>query len=325
MRRCGLFVLLTLATAQLSCSNAGSDLGFGPRRARPLTALVYFDRDGSGTNTTGDTTVAGIVVRLVRVGVAVPLQEGTTAADGSVVFANLDPGSYAAVVDDGFLQDSIVATRTPYSIVVTAGGEPDTMEVGLAPPFVTIQEFRSGTVGQVRIVGGIITAGRHQYTDQAAYLSDSTGALRLQNVRNLDGSNVNDPGDIVRVRGRLAVFNGTPVLDNAVLFLADFGPERLPDTLLTGEAANAQGTLKDAALVRVVNATILDSTTIGGVFRVGVNDGSGRVELQLDPLSFPDRTDFVIGALIDATGILKPVATGGWQLWPRSGGDYTVH
>jgi hypothetical protein len=318
-------VLLTLATAQLSCGNAGSDLGFDPGRARPLTALVYFDRDGSGTNTAGDTTVAGILVRLVRVGVPVPLQEGTTAADGSVIFASLDPGTYAAVVDDGFLQDSIVATRTPYTIIVTAGGEQDTMEVGLAPPFVTIQEFRSGVVGQVRIVGGIITAGKHQYTDQAAYLSDSTGALRLQNVRNLDGSNVNDPGDVVRVRGQLSVFNGTPVLNDAVVYLQDFGPERLPDTLLTGEAANAQAALKDAALVRVVNATILDSTTIGGVFRVGVNDGSGRVELLLDPLGFPDRTDFVIGAQIDATGILKPVATGGWQLWPRSGGDYTVH
>jgi hypothetical protein len=174
-------------------------------------------------------------------------------------------------------------------------------------------------------VGGIITAGKHQYTDQAAYLSDSTGALRLQNVRNLDGSNVNDPGDIVRVRGQLSVFNGTPVLNDAVVYLQDFGPERLPDTLLTGEAANAQAALKDAALVRVVDATILDSTTVGGVFRVGVNDGSGRLELQLDPLGFPDRTDFVIGALIDATGILKPLATGGWQLWPRSGGDYTVH
>lgn len=325
MRRCSYLVLLTLATAQLSCGNAGSDLGFDPGRARPLTALVYFDRDGSGTNTAGDTTVAGILVRLVRVGVPVPLQEGTTAADGSVIFASLDPGTYAAVVDDGFLQDSIVATRTPYTIIVTAGGEQDTMEVGLAPPFVTIQEFRSGVVGQVRIVGGIITAGKHQYTDQAAYLSDSTGALRLQNVRNLDGSNVNDPGDVVRVRGQLSVFNGTPVLNDAVVYLQDFGPERLPDTLLTGEAANAQAALKDAALVRVVNATILDSTTIGGVFRVGVNDGSGRVELLLDPLGFPDRTDFVIGAQIDATGILKPVATGGWQLWPRSGGDYTVH
>ncbi len=324
MKQHGYLLLLALAATQSSCGNAGEDLGFGVGRARPLTAIVYFDRDNSGSRTTLDTTVAGILVRLARVGVPVPLREATTALDGAIVFPGLDPGSYAAVVDSLFLSDSIVAVRAPFTIVVTAGGEPDTIEVNLAPPVVTVQQLRSTAAGQIRIVAGIVRAGRHQYSDHAVYIADSTAALRLQNVRNLNLSAVNEPGEIVRARGKVGVVNGQAVLDSAVIYIEDLGPEPLPDTLTTGFAANAAGGQRDAALINIRNATILDTTTVLEVFRVGVNDGSGRLELQLDPLGFPDRGSFVLGGQIDATGVLIPINPGVWQLWPRSSGDYVI-
>lgn len=324
MKRHSDLLLLALAAAQSSCGNAGADLGFGVGRSRPFTAVVYFDRDGSGTNTVGDTTVPGILVRLVRVGVPLPVRESTTAVDGSVVFPSLDPGTYAAVVDTLILEDSIVATRSPFTMTIRAGDLPDTMEVNLAPPFVTVQDFRATPAGQVRIVGGAIRAGQHRYTDKAAYLADATAALRLQNARNVDPSTENEPGDSVRVRGKVVVVNGQAVLDSALVYQVNTGglaPQ--PDTLSTIFAANASGGQKDAALVRVLNAIILDTTTISNVFRVGVNDGSGRLELQFDPLGFPDRSLFVLGRPIDATGILIPVL-GTWQLWPRSPSDYQI-
>lgn len=325
MNRRSVLAFLVLAGSQLACGNAGEDLGFGVRRAPPMTALVYFDRDGSGTYATpGDTTVAGLLVRLIQVGVPEPLQSGTTAANGTVVFSNLDPGFYAAVVDSQVLGDSIVATRSPFTMRVVAGGQPTTMEVGLAPPLVTVQAFRASLPGRIFLVGGVIHAGRHQYTDRASYLSDSTGALRLQNVRNLNNNPENVPGDVVRVRGKVAVFNGQAVLDSAVVYLVTPGPEGAPDTLTTGEAVTAQGGLQDAALVRVEGATILDTATVGAVFRVGVNDGSGRLEIQLDPLGFPTTSLFVPGSLIDATGVLVPLTPGVWQLWPRNRDDYVI-
>jgi hypothetical protein len=296
--------------------------------------VVYFDRDNSldfsGPPPSEDTTHQGIRVRLL-VGTSVPtlLTTDTTAPNGGVNFSNLESGIYRVEVDTQFLKDTIVASPVPQTVTVRAGDTPPTITVGLAPPIVPVQQVRTTLpVGKLVILQGVISAGRRTYTDTSAFLADATGPLRLRKARNLGVSLDNTPGDVVRVRGRIAVFSNQRVLDSARIFLAALGTPPVPELQTTGPASGAVGGTKDAALVRVVNAMIQDTlTTAFNEFLVGVTDGSGRLELRIDPqnVSLAVKAEFVLGALIDATGVLVPTGTGSWQLWSRDRADYVIH
>jgi hypothetical protein len=325
-----LVMALVLLVAPLSgCGNAGADLGFGTRKSGPgIRATVYFDVDNSG-NLTGppeDLPAAAVPVRLF-LGATAPRQvgQGTTPASGELSFVNLDPGAYHLEVDAVFLSDSIVASSVPASTTVTSQGDTVLVNIGLAPPVFTASAVRTAIIGKVVIVTGIIRAGRRSFSDTSAYLADASGALRLQKVVNLNGVLDNDPGDDVRVRGRIAVFHGQRVLDSARVFRVQTVAAPVSEALTTLAASQAVGGTKDAALIRVTNATILDTATAGGGFQVGVTDGSGRLELRIDPAVSMVTSIFVPGAQVDATGVLVPRATGGWQLWPRSTTDYLIH
>jgi len=331
VRRVSSSARLLLVTALAACSNAGEDLGFGAPGSGGLNVVVFFDRDNSldfsGPPPSEDTTRQGIRVRLL-VGASVPtlLTSDTTAPDGSVSFPNLESGTYRVEVDPQFLSDTIVATPVPPVVTVRAGDTPSTIAVGLAPPLVPIQQVRTALpVGKLVLLQGVISSGRQNFSDTSAFLADASGPLRLQKVRNLDGGTSNDPGDLVRVRGRIAVFRGQRVLDSARIHFVQGTPPPVPEVLTTGPAASAVGGTKDAALVVIRNAVIQDSSTVAGSFQIRVDDGSGPLELRFDPQGDPVRTDFVLNSLIDATGVLVPTGSGSWQLWPRDGGDYLVH
>jgi hypothetical protein len=317
--------LLLLAATQLNCGNAGEDLGFGVRKAAGLKAFVYFDRDASGDPTAADTTPPGIEVRLLRLNATQPSAIDTTEASDTVRFTEVDPGYYVVIVDSTALGDSIVATRSPTTATVQAGGQIPLVRINLAPPVLTLQGARAAASGKVVIVGGVINAGRQSYGDGSAYLEDPTGSLRIQGVTNLNGNSANQPGDVVRVRGTVAVFNGQPVLTSTRVYLVGGSPEPPPDTLTTGQAASANAGSADASEVRVLNAVILDTTRTGPVFVAGVNDGSGRLEIRIDPLLFATTTVFALNSLVDVTGVLVPTGLGAWQLWPRTRDDYVVH
>lgn len=323
-------IALVLLVAPLSgCGNAGEDLGFGTRKSGPgLRATFYFDADNSGDNTgpPEDLPAMSVPVRLF-LGATAPrdVGQGTTLASGDISFPNLEPGAYHLEVDPAFLSDSIVATANPTSARVASRGDTVIVSIGLAPPIFTAREVRSGLLGKVVIVTGVVSSGRRSFSDTSAYLADTSGALRLQKTVNLNGLLDNDPGDDVRVRGRIAVYHGQRVLDSARVFLVRTVPPPVPQVLTTGPAAQAFGGTKDAALIRVLNATILDTATVGNAFIIGLDDGSGRMELLLDPAVSVLTSIFALGAKLDATGVLVPGASGAWQLWPRSTADYLLH
>jgi hypothetical protein len=329
VRRFTVLVLVLLAAPLQGCGNAGEDLGFGTRKSGPgIRASVYFDADNSGDNTgpPEDLPAANIPVRLF-LGATAPREvgQGTTLASGDLSFVNIQTGAYHLEIDAAFLSDSIVATSTPASATVTSQGDTVVVNIGLAPPVFTARQVRTGLLGKVVIVTGVVSAGRRSYSDTSAYLADTSGALRLQKVVNLNGLLDNDPGDDVRVRGRISVFHGQRVLDSARVFLVRTVPAPVAEVLTTGPAAQAVGGTKEAALIQVVNATIADTATVGGAFVAGVNDGSGRLELLIDPAVSVLTSIFAPGAHVDAIGVLVPRATGGWQLWPRSTADYLLH
>ena len=107
-----------------------------------------------------------------------------------------------------------------------------------------------------------------------------------------------------------------------------------PLELNTATAATADGELRDAALVRIRDADIVDTATVigplGRDLRMTVDDGSGPLDMvllelggfnlgQVHPDSFSIR---------EATGLLVPTQTAGglvsWRLIPRSSTDLAV-
>ena len=132
--------------------------------------------------------------------------------------------------------------------------------------------------------------------------------------------------------GRIALRDGQTVLafvqPTVLLTNRTLPPPHVPKT---GEAATANNGSLDAALVQIRGVDILDTATVGrtqtypGNFVIGVNDGTGRVEIVILPALGLRLTSYVPNARIDATGLLVPVPGGtSWQVRPRSAADIVV-
>jgi hypothetical protein len=174
---------------------------------------------------------------------------------------------------------------------------------------------------------GIALNARSPFGDGVVHLQEGIDYLRATGV---DRENIG-AGDSVRFIGRTAKDAGLPILQ-------DVRPFRLvaqavfvqPVEVTSAEAASATGGDLDAALVRIRNALIEDTTSIGTNLVVRADDGSGPVELVLrDFLNFnrtlfnPDSTRFV-----EAVGLLVPLQVGAgqvrWRMTPRGGADLDV-
>lgn len=318
--------VLTLAAgaALAGCANAGEDLGFGVPRGTPVAAVVYLDRDASGTITAVDTSITGIIVHLVVAGTQDTVATASSDSSGLVTFPTVAVGQYSVLVDTTTLGDSLATTLLPARVAVIAGGPPPLIQAALAFPVLTIAEVRGATAGRRVATGGVVLAGRQMFSDTSAHIADTTGALRLLAVTNLSGGNVSFPGEQVRVTGVVAVRQGQVVLDQVKLsLLGNAGPPAV-DTLSTLQAAGAVAGASDAALVFITDAEITDTATAGAGLQVTVDDGTGPLQVELDSLITFPLANFVPGDSLDATGVLVPLGGGTWKLKPRTGGDVTV-
>src|ERR1041384_4087096 len=95
-------------------------------------------------------------------------------------------------------------------------------------------------------------------------------------------------------------------------------------TITSVRAANADGGLRDAALVRVGNAVIMDTATVAGGYQLTVDDSSGPLAVRLDSIAFGGALPAgvkIIGNVFPFTGLLVPNGTGVWLLRPRAAAD----
>lgn len=187
-------------------------------------------------------------------------------------------------------------------------------------PVISIADARATTVGEVVFIDGVALTARTTFADSTLHVADATGAIRATRVRQA----VIFPGDSVRLVGRVAVRDGQPVIDDVVPFTLAFSRVPPPVEITTLVADEADGGVLDAQLVKVIDATIGTTSTVGGDFVMTVDDGSGLLEVVLDKDITFNLTTLVVGTIVDVTGVLVPTGVGTWQLKPRGSGDIFI-
>lgn len=325
MSRLRLAAIPAVLLAGLACGNAGENLGLSLPGNGSMSAQVYYDRDFSGGPSPADTAFAGLTVFLLVAGTQDTVATDTTDANGAVSFSGLQPAQYSIAVDSlQVLGDSMVTTLTPSRVALSSRGQPQFISARAGYPILTVAQARAGTAGRKVVVAATILAGRQSFSDTTAHVRDAGGgALRLTRTTVTTGGSL-VPGDVVRALGLIGSRNGQPVLDSAVIALAFTGPQPSADTLASAEAATAAGGSRDADLVRVVQAAVTDTLTVGADFRATVDDGSGPLEMLIDVRLQLGPMPLAPGDSVDAVGVLVPVGGGAWQLKPRVGQDITV-
>ena len=310
-----------------ACDNAGEDLGIALPAKRAASALVVYDRNFDRLATLPqDTTRAGVTVRLLYAGTSHVEDVGATDAAGVVNFFKVPIGSYTIQVDSlPTLGDSLVSLLTPTTMQVYHSGTP--------PGIIALLTYRTATTGGVRasatgrrlVTTGVILSPPQLFSDTTAFLRDTAGSLRLTAPAVL-GISFLIPGDSVRVLGTVRVRDGQRVLDSArIAFVAPTGTLPAPDTLTSAEAASADGGVRDADLAFVGATVVLASVPNGSGFLISLDDGSGPVEMELDPLLGLLGSPAAPGDSVDVTGVLVPTGSGTWRIRPRILSDFLVY
>ena len=186
---------------------------------------------------------------------------------------------------------------------------------------VTVAEARALPAGRVVTIQGVALNSWFSFADSTVHLNDATGSIRAVRVTPINLF----AGDNIRLLGTIALRDGQPILTNVTATVLGTGVVPLPQVLTTAAAATANGGLQDAALVKIINATISTVVNSAGDVILTVNDGTGPVDVVLDKDVGFALAPFVVGAKIDATGVLVTTPGGAvWRLKPRAPADVVV-
>ena len=319
------WLLPALLLAALGCSNAGENFGFGANSSGVVGVLVFLDRDGSLDASAADTALAGVQVGLVIAGGTDTVFQATTDANGNVIFRGLPLGDYRLVVDTTTIGDSVDVQAIDSSTVTLRNNDPQqTVTVRVGFPTATVAEARLLAVQTRVFVKGVLLVDPSVFGDTTAHLRDGTAAIRLTNATN--AGPLTNISDSVRVLATVDVRSGQPVLNDARINIYDIGPQPTPVNLTTAEARTADGGTRDAELVHLTSAVLVDTLTdpITGDYRVTLDDGTDTVTMVIDDdLNLPVGP-FTPGKVFDGDGVLVPTGAGSWVFKPRGLFDITL-
>lgn len=325
--RLGVLALASATLAPLACSDVTDVELLEIGGAGVIVGQVYLDLDGSGTATTPDRIVPGVLVELIASSGAV-VGGVTTDSLGLFVLRDVPVGEYRLALDSMALGDSLQLLNPSTSFSVDPG-DTLTRGVGATYPVRTLEDALVGSLGQQVITSGIALNSRLNFGDGQVHFAGGTGFLRALSV---DRSGV-AAGDSVRIRGRLISDNGRPALrDVTPYILIPQAALVLPIEVSVARAATADGGSLDAAFSRIRDAEITDTTTNAqGHFRFWAIQGSDSVEIVLRSfLGFNTaqfRPDTVV-RLDRLAGLLSPFDDGGgdirWRMLPRTPGDVVL-
>jgi hypothetical protein len=323
IRGLGALCALVLVAA---CDNAGAGRSLGITATGVVRGFVYFDANGSRVFDAGDTPFAGARVRLVSPVSRDTLVRAVTGADGTFRVTGVPVGSYALVLDPTSVGDSVEIVSLSATAVTLLPSDSVEVEGSVSFPIHAASAVRTLALGTRVFVTGVALHGRETFSDTLLHMVDTSGAIRATRVR----PSTVVAGDSVRMRGLVAERAGQRVLDDVTVFV--LGPTFIPTipTVTSTLAAAASGGTLDAALVRVLDATVSDTATVGGNLTMTVSDGSGALTVVLDRAAdITFRAPLPAGLYVptntfDLIGVLVPTGTGAWRLRPRSALDLTL-
>lgn len=314
-------LILCGALAASACAENGGGI-IDTNRTGVLAGSAYVDRDADGRESAGDVPAAGVNAALLLEGTGDTIARATTRADGTFVMPSVPVGRYRLVANRGTLGDTLEVQRIDSASVSIAAGDTAMRSIRIGYPLVSSTSFRGTPVGRRIVIEGIALNGWSSLGDATLHLQDPGGAVRTIRV----GSTAIQAGDSIRVLGTTGVSDGRPVLaDVTAHLLAGARVVPVADSISTAAAATAINGQRPDALVRVAGAVVRDTAIAGEYMRIGVDDGSGRVELFVRrATAFPQELAQP-GAIVSAVGVLAPQATGsGWQIRPRVPNDVTA-
>ena len=329
----------SLAAALLALSLAISGCGDTDLAGRILfvdaegavIGLVYLDRNGDEVFDASDVGVQGLEIRLFVAGTQSLSGSAVTDANGVFVVDDVPVGRLRIEVDSTFLGDSLKVFDFDDAELTLRASDTLIVIMGVTFPSFTLAEVRSLPGGRKGFIEGIVLNARNPFGDGSLHLQAGETYLR---VLGTPRATALFPGDSVRILGAAAREAGQPVLRAEEAFLlAQQVVLPQPLEFTTATAATADDGRKDAALVRIRDAGIVDTVTVTGPFgrdlHMTVDDGSGALDIvlaefggfdlgQVQPDSFSIR---------EATGLLVPSQTAEglvWRLIPRSSADLAI-
>ncbi len=313
------FLPLLALLAIAGCDNAGENLGLPPLRQGGIGITVVFDRDGSGTINSADTVFVGARVALFVEGGVDTFRTATTDAEGLAIFGDLPIGRYSYAVVPGSVGDSLpTMLNASGPIRITANldslGAAETAIVGFAT--LTLAEARTATPGRRVFVRGVVSSALQMHTDAATFLT-GTANLRVVPSEHRPGRTANNLGDSVVVFGTTGMSAGQPVLLNGLIQTLAERPAPVATEITVAEARTARDGELDAALVRVSNATVGDTVSLGEEFHAEIASGTDTVLVVYDAKQAAPKAAFVPGRAIRVRGMLVPNGDGAWLLKPR--------
>lgn len=318
-------LVLTLATlAPLACSDVTDVELLQIQGAGVLRGAVFLDLDGTGASSPGDRPIEDIDV-VVETSAGEVVQRATSDSLGAFVIVDVPVGSYRITLDPVSLGDSLQLLGPAGSVEVAPD---DTIGVvlGATFPVLKLEDALQAPQGRVVFTSGIALNSRVNFGDGQVHFKGGSAFLRALNVERAPVA----PGDSVRIRGRVVTDNGRPALRDVTPFILVQQAELVfPQDLTVAQAASASGGALDAALGRIRNAEITDtSTAADGNFRFWAVGGVDSVEVVIRSFlgmnTSSIRPDTVVW-LSDLTGLLSPFDDGTgqirWRMLPRGASD----
>jgi hypothetical protein len=292
-----------------------------------VEGVVRLDMDGNGVIGGQDPPVPGIRMRLLAAGSGGVVDTASTNEEGLYRMTEVPVGDFRLVIDSTALDEDVqVFGLEPEPFFV---GPQATVQAsfGLTFPEVSLAEARALDDGRTVFTRGIVLNQRPTPGDGVVHVREGDTYLRITNVPSMNLT----VGDSVRILGRTATSADQPILEEATIIrlrLSDFTV--IPLEITSAQARTAQEGSLDAALVRIRQAVILDTVSVGNHLRVTADDGSGPVDLFLREFINFNRTQLVPNEalFVQATGLLVPEQDGTgavrWRLTPRAPGDLSV-
>ncbi len=290
---------------------------------------AFLDQNGSGVADVGDVPLRSALVQLVTQGTSTVVDQATTDTLGIFVLTDVPVGSYQLRLGPATLGDSLTALGTGGNVTVEQG-DTTAFSLGASYPTLTLAEALAAAPGRRIFTSGIVLNPRQPNGDGLVFFKGPAGYLRGTNV---DRATLT-PGDSVRLLGRTVVSQGRPALDAVTPFvLVSQAQFPIPVEVTAAAARTASGGALDAALVRIRDADIKDTSTVANDFRFWAHSGGDSVEVVLRSFLTISptpaiRPDTIVG-IGQATGLLSPVFDVGsgsvrWRLLVRSAGEIST-